>query len=186
MIYLVTDTFPRQQARTQRFTLGVPRSFQISPDGGRVAFLRSRGGADPVTCLWVLDVATGEERLIADPAELGTGARPTRRRRRAGSGPASGPSGIVVVRRRRRPADRRVRAGRPGLRGGPDRRAGPGARVRELGTLTPAADPRPDPAGRLVAYVHAGALRVIDLASGQDTAVAAPGRSRGRGHVRAG
>jgi hypothetical protein len=34
MIYLVTgtDTFPRQQARTRRFTLGVPRSFQISPD----------------------------------------------------------------------------------------------------------------------------------------------------------
>jgi dipeptidyl-peptidase 4 len=73
MIDLVTDTFPRQQARTQRFTLGVPRSFQVSPDGGRVAFLRSRGGADPVTCLWVLDVASGEERLIADPAEISPG-----------------------------------------------------------------------------------------------------------------
>ena len=42
----MTDSFPRQQARTQGFSLGVPRSFQISPDGSRVAFLRSRGGGD--------------------------------------------------------------------------------------------------------------------------------------------
>jgi dipeptidyl-peptidase-4 len=35
-----------------------------------VVFLRSRGGTDPVTCLWVLDVATGEERLVADPHQL--------------------------------------------------------------------------------------------------------------------
>ena len=61
-IQLVIDSFPAQLARTQRFTLGVPRSFQISPDGGRVAFLRSRGGADPLTCLWVLDLADGRER----------------------------------------------------------------------------------------------------------------------------
>jgi dipeptidyl-peptidase-4 len=187
MIYLVTDTFPRQHARTQRFTLGVPRSFQISPDGGRVAFLRSRGGTDPVTCLWVLDVATAEERLVADPAELGTGgetdpeekARRERFRERA--------SGIVAF-----AADASLRTAAFGLDGrvfaadltaGADGAPGPAggvvrkdtaARVRELGTLTPAADPRPDPTGRLVAYVHAGALRVIDLAGGRDTAVAAP------------
>ena len=176
MIYLVADTFPRQQARTQRFTLGVPRSFQISPDGSRVAFLRSRGGADPVTCLWVLDVATAEERLVADPAELGTGeadpeekARRERFRERA--------SGIVSF-----AADAALRTAAFGLGGrvyAADLTAAPGpaARVRELGTLTPAADPRPDPTGRLVAYVHSGALRVIDLASGQDTAVAAPGEA---------
>ena len=49
----MTENFPRQQARTRNFTLGLPRSFQISPDGERVAFLRSRGGGDPVNCLWV-------------------------------------------------------------------------------------------------------------------------------------
>ena len=48
----MTESFPRQQARTRRFTLGVPRSFRISPDGSRVAFLRSKTGTDPVTCLW--------------------------------------------------------------------------------------------------------------------------------------
>src|SRR5260370_1276753 len=69
----MTESFPRQQARTRHFTLGLPRSFQISPAGDRVAFLRSRGGDDPVNCLWVLDVATGAERLAADPAVLGGG-----------------------------------------------------------------------------------------------------------------
>ena len=66
----MADTFPRQQARTQRFTLGEPRTFTVSPDGQRVVFLRSAGGSDPLTCLWVLDVATGTERLLADPREL--------------------------------------------------------------------------------------------------------------------
>jgi len=68
----MTDSFPRQQARTQGFSLGAPRSFEISPDGSRVAFLRSQGGDDPVTCLWVLDTGTGTERLVADPAKAGT------------------------------------------------------------------------------------------------------------------
>src|SRR2546430_12643488 len=35
------------RSRTRRFTLGVPHEFRISPDGGRVAFLRSRRGDDP-------------------------------------------------------------------------------------------------------------------------------------------
>src|SRR6201993_483213 len=67
----MTETFPRQEARTRRFTLGVPRAFRVSPDGARVAYLRTRGGGDPVTCLWMLDVADGTERLVADPRTLG-------------------------------------------------------------------------------------------------------------------
>ena len=66
----MTESFPRQEARTRRFTLGVPRAFRVSPDGSRVAFLRSAGGADPVTCLWVLDVGSGRERLVADPRAM--------------------------------------------------------------------------------------------------------------------
>ena len=49
----MTDSFPRQQARTQRFTLGVPRNLTVSSDGTRVAFLRSGGPEDSVTALWV-------------------------------------------------------------------------------------------------------------------------------------
>ncbi|MHB1432596.1 MAG: S9 family peptidase, partial [Streptosporangiaceae bacterium] len=52
----MTESFPRQQARTQNFSLGAPRSFQVSPDGRRIVFLRSKGGSDPVTCLWALDL----------------------------------------------------------------------------------------------------------------------------------
>ena len=44
----MTESFPRRQARTRRFTLGAPRGFTITPDGDRVLFLRSRGGTDPV------------------------------------------------------------------------------------------------------------------------------------------
>ena len=35
-----------------------------------MAFLRSAGGDDPVNRLWVLEVASGAERLVADPATL--------------------------------------------------------------------------------------------------------------------
>ena len=66
----MSDTFPRQYARTQRFTLGEPRNVRVSDDGRRVAFLRSAGGSDPVTSLWVLDVDSGEERLVADGRQL--------------------------------------------------------------------------------------------------------------------
>src|SRR5262245_27133317 len=64
------DTFPRQYARTQRLTLGEPRNVTVSPDGRRVVFVRSQAGDDPVNCLWVLDVDSGEERLVADPLAL--------------------------------------------------------------------------------------------------------------------
>ncbi len=59
---MAEDSFPRQRARTRGFTLGAPRSFRVAEDGSRVAFIRSKAGDDPEGCLWVLDVATGEER----------------------------------------------------------------------------------------------------------------------------
>ena len=169
----MTDSFPRQQARTRGFSLGVPRSFQISPDGGRVAFLRSRGGTDPVTCLWVLDAGTGQEHLAADPAALAvTGddpaeekARRERSRERATgivafatddalNVAAFALAGQVYL------ADLTVPAG--------------GTTLRALPARAPALDPRPDPAGRRVAYVCEGALRVTDLATGDDTEIIGP------------
>jgi len=64
------EAFPHQQARTRRFTLGAPRNFTISPDGARVVFLRSPGGDDPRTSLWVYETLTGRERQIASPSAL--------------------------------------------------------------------------------------------------------------------
>jgi dipeptidyl-peptidase-4 len=66
----VADTFPRQYARTQRLTLGDPRDLTVTADGKRVVFARSRGGSDRVNCLWVADIDSGEERLVADPVAL--------------------------------------------------------------------------------------------------------------------
>ena len=168
----MTATFPRQTARTKNFTLGAPRSFQISADGETVLFLRSQGGTDPVTCLWALDIATGKERLIADPAQLGAADAaddPVEKARRERVRESA--SGIVSF------ATDRACTIATFLLGGAvyaaDLRAD-GSGVRPLGTRKPAADPRPDPTGRLVAYVSAGALRVHDLATGEDRALADP------------
>ena len=67
---MTTDSFPRQYARTRRFSLGEPRDLRISPDHSTVFFARSKSGSDPITCLWACDLNTGRERLIVDPSEL--------------------------------------------------------------------------------------------------------------------
>ena len=64
-------SFPRRQAVTRRFTLGAPRDIRVAGNGSLVMFLRSSGPEDPVNGLWAIDVATGDERLIVDPAALG-------------------------------------------------------------------------------------------------------------------
>ena len=66
------DTFPRQWARTRRGTLGDARDLTITPDGSTVYFLRARSTSDPVHLLWAVDTATGDERLVVDPAQLST------------------------------------------------------------------------------------------------------------------
>lgn len=67
-------SFPRQHARTQRFTLGAPRALAVAPDDSRVVFLRSRSGTDRTGLLWVYDLEGRREYPAADPAELLGGA----------------------------------------------------------------------------------------------------------------
>jgi dipeptidyl-peptidase 4 len=177
----MTESFPRQQARTRRFSLGVPRSFKVAPDGRRVAFLRSQGGGDPVTCLWQLHVDTGNEELLADPASLepaGEDLSPQEKARRERTREQAG--GIVGF-----ATDRAMSvaaftlAGRVFVASLPD---SPGARepgIRELGARSPALDPRPDPTGTRVAYVCGGALRVIGADGAGDTALADPAGTPG-------
>jgi dipeptidyl-peptidase 4 len=158
----MTESFPRQQARTRRFSLGAAHAFRVSPDGSRVAYLRTKGGTDPVTCLWVLDVGTGQERLAADPRTLGADEAdlpPQERARRERVREQAG--GIVAY-----ATDEAVTVAAFALSGRVYAvpLTGAGAPVREVVTRTPALDPRPDPAGRRLAYVCAGALRVTSLA----------------------
>ena len=192
----MTESFPRQQARTRRFTLGVPRAFTVSPAGDRITFLRGRSGTDPVTCLWLFDVGAGTERLIADPAVLSSSGDedlpPEEKRRRERVREQAG--GIVsyavdaAVRTAVFSLAGRVFAvdlvaaaaggdgtgGTAGGRGGPgaERTAEPGAggaaAARELTLQAPALDPRPDPSGRRVAYVSGGALRVANLGANDE------------------
>jgi dipeptidyl-peptidase-4 len=63
-------TYPRQTARSLRFTLGAPRNFAISPNGMRVLYVRSDGPFDRVGCLRSFDVHTGTDSLLADPAQI--------------------------------------------------------------------------------------------------------------------
>ncbi|GAB2590184.1 prolyl oligopeptidase family serine peptidase [Streptomyces capparidis] len=169
-------SFPRQLARTQRFTLGAPRSFTVSPDGERVVFLRSRSGTDRANLLWLLDLADpGDggpaERVAADATALLGGAReelsPEERARRERS--REGSAGIVGY-----ATDSAVELAAFTLSGRlfvAELRAGTAG---ELPVPGPVVDPRPSPDGRRVAYVAQGALRVVAADGTGDTAVAEP------------
>jgi dipeptidyl-peptidase-4 len=157
----VSESFPRQHARTQRFTLGEPRDVTVSRDGRRVVFLRSGGGDDPVTGLWVLDVGDASERLVADPRVLlddgGAGDLPDAeraRRERARESArgitayATDAAGTVAA----FALEGRLFVG--GLVSG---------RARPLDVDGPVVDPRPDPPATRVAYVSGPTLRVAEL-----------------------
>ena len=169
----MSESFPRLQARTRRFTLGVPRGFTISPDGRRVVFLRTRSGVDPVTCLWELDVETGDERLIADPRDINITTEdlpPEERARRERTREQAG--GIVAY-----STDRQVTLATFALSGDLYVTAlKDGGTSRRRDTPGPVIDPRPAPDGRRVAYVTGGELHVQDLESGEDLTLAAPER----------
>ncbi|MFD1829976.1 prolyl oligopeptidase family serine peptidase [Streptomyces desertarenae] len=181
-------SFPRQYARTQRFSLGVPRAFTVAPDGSRAVFLRSRSGTDRTGLLWVLDLPSGPgaggegaaERVVADPAALLGGAREElsaeERARRERS--REGSAGVVAY-----ATDAAVETAAFALSGRlftADLRT---ASVRELPVPGPVVDPRPAPDGRRIAYVAGGALRVADADGGADRALAGPEESPGGGRV---
>ncbi|HEX7247940.1 MAG TPA: DPP IV N-terminal domain-containing protein, partial [Actinomycetota bacterium] len=161
----MTDSFPRQYARTRGFNLGLPRAFRIADDGSRVAFLRTRAGDDTVAGLWVLDVATGEEREVYHPAaaEDQVTQEELDRRERARE-PQSGVTSYDAD------PDLRVAtfvaAGRLHIAD----LVGDGVRVLE--TAGPPFDARLDPTDARVAYETGGALRSIDVGSGVDSILA--------------
>ena len=165
-------SFPRQLARTQRFTLGVPHDFAITPDGSRIAFLRSQSGTDPVTCLWVRDIESGTERRVVDPQVLLAGGTeqlpPEERARRERTRQAA--RGVVTF-----ATDDAVRiavfalSGRLFVADLTDDGA-----VRELPVPGPVLDPHPDPTGTRIAYVAGGALHVVDVDGAGDRALAVP------------
>ena len=162
------DSFPRQVARTRRFTLGLPRSFTVAADGSRVAFLRSGGGEDPVTALWVFDVDARRERMVADPRAIG-----------------GREAGVPPEERSRRERAREYAEGIVGYSTDPNATVTAfdlgGAlyvadlvdgEVRRLPSGEQVFDPRIDPTGRRIAYVSGGALRVVGVGGEGDRVLA--------------
>ncbi|MGX1975581.1 prolyl oligopeptidase family serine peptidase [Streptomyces kronopolitis] len=151
--------FPRQFARTRRFSLGVPRQFTVSADGSRVLFVRTGSGTDPVGRLWQEE--DGKERLLADPALLvgnGCGEVPEEerlRRERARERAA----GVVSY-----AADGAARLVAFALSGALWAVRTDGGAPFSVPAAGPVVDPRPSPDGRHVAYVSRRCLHVVDLA----------------------
>ncbi len=168
----MTDTFPRQQARTRRFTLGAPRAFRVAPDESRVVFLRSTAGDDPVNRLWVHEVESGAVRMVADPHELLGDDDETlpaeERARRERAREAGG--GIVAY-----ATDAAVTVAVFSLGGRLYRTDLLRGETAGLPSQAGAFDPRPDPSGTTVAYVAAGSLHLTDLTRGDRSLAIADG-----------
>ena len=162
-------SFPREHARTRRFTLGVPRSFVVSPDGARVLFLRSASGVDPVTSLWSLQTSTGQERLLADAHTVGEqGEEPAaeRARRERARETAGGITAFAT--------DREVRLAAFALAGRLWTVEVDSGELVEHVSAGAVFDPRPSPDGGRIAHVVGDGLHVLDLVGGSG----APGATR--------
>ncbi|MER7111359.1 S9 family peptidase [Streptomyces sp. NPDC000229] len=156
-----TPEFPRQFARTRRFSLGVPGAFTVSPDGSRVLFVRTGSGSDTVGRLWLYE--DGEERLLADPSALGGDREEDvpvaeRVRRERAQVTSTGVVGYAV--------DRHARVAVFALGGALWAVRTDGGAPWRVPTAGPAVDPRPSPDGSLVAYVTEGAVRVVRTRGG--------------------
>lgn len=157
-----TDPFLALSARTGRFSYGAPRAVTFAADGSRLLALRSTGPEDPIERLWLLDLATRQEHLVADPTVLLPG--------RTGD-----PADLPALERRLR---ERVRLWAPGigsfaatadlsvavfaLDGRIFRTVTATGASTELTAVGPAFDPRPNGDGSVVAYVTDSALHLTD------------------------
>jgi dipeptidyl-peptidase-4 len=162
-------SFPRLLHRTHGFTLGRPASGTVSPDGRRALFLRTRGGEDPVQCLWSFDLASGAETLLADPllggapGEMSDQERIRRARERDLTAGIAGYTTDTAARLAAFTLNGRLYV--------TDTATGVSA---ELPAQTPVEDPRLAPSGELIGYVCDGALRVIGADGKDDRLLAAP------------
>jgi dipeptidyl-peptidase-4 len=151
----VRESFPRQSARTQRFSLGRPRSFTVAPDGSRVVFVRSSAGDDAVNRLWVMDLPAGEERMVFDPPSGDEELSPEERARRERAREAAG--GVVSY-----ATDRTVTRATLTLAGELRLIDLVSGRDQEWTPQSSVFDPRLDPAGARIAYVGDRALRLFE------------------------
>ena len=177
---MTVDSFPQQYARTQRLSLGEPRNISVSSDGKHVLFLRSSSGSDSVNKLWMLDVESGHEKLVANPnillgnedaENLPPEERARRERLREGAGGITsfnidrhGHQFVFTLSGRLFCGDLRT------------------FDIREVKTTGSVFDPRIAPTGDRIAHVSGKALRVVDL-EGQDFELVGPATLNEPEHV---
>jgi dipeptidyl-peptidase-4 len=168
----VTTSFPRQHARTRRFSLGVPRGFVSGegPDGPTVLFLRTDTGEDPVTHLWRHDVATGRTTKLLDAGDLDVDERDLPAEERARRERAREQAGGVVA----FAADTALTTVALAIGGRLVTVEVATGRWQLQPSAGPAFDPRPSPDGSAVAYHAADGLHLLSLPGGP----AAPGETR--------
>jgi dipeptidyl-peptidase-4 len=169
------DTYPRQSARTRRFSLGAPRDIRVGADGSRVTYLRSAKGDDPVNRLWVLalDAGSGKTREWRVPVPvlddgLDTTDLPAAEQARRERARESG-SGIVAY-----DADAALSRAAFALGGRLFVADLDGSAAREWPSSGEVFDPRLSPDGTKVAYVSGRTLRISDgavdrIVIGEDT-----------------
>jgi dipeptidyl-peptidase-4 len=124
-----------------------------------VVFLRSAAGDDPANRLWVLDVATGDERVVYDPRAAGDGDAQMTDAERARRERARETTGGVVAYATDRGVSKAVfvEGGRLHLA---DLLTGD---VVDVPTPGVPDDPRLDPTGARIAYVVDGSLHVHEI-----------------------
>ncbi|MCA1783775.1 MAG: prolyl oligopeptidase family serine peptidase [Intrasporangiaceae bacterium] len=157
--------FPRQLARTRRFTLGLPRAATVASDGRRVAYLRTATGEDPVTSLWEVvlhDDGTATEQRLVDAGSLtpedenlpdAERARRERAREQA--------VGITSY-----AADRALHLFAFALGGVLFTHDRPTGTTVAHPSAGPVFDPRPSPDGSRIAYLSGDGLHILELPAG--------------------
>jgi dipeptidyl-peptidase-4 len=167
----MTVSYPRLAARTLRFTLGIPRTITVSPDGGTVRFIRTPDGVTRAGQLWEHDVESGVETVLVDPVtllgdageELSAEERSRRERSRESA------AGVVAY-----DVDATGRWACLAL-SGQLWTVHLGARaVTALPSVGAVIDPRLDPTGRRIAYASGGSLRVIGVDGHDERALVSP------------
>ncbi len=167
----MTVSYPRLAARTLRFTLGIPRSLTISPDGRMVRFIRTPDGATRTGQLWEYDVATASETLLVDPdnllgergERLSTAERSRRERSRESA------AGVVDY-----DVDDTGRWACFALSGQLWNVDLDARTVHSLPSVGAVIDPRLDPTGQVIAYASGGELRIIGVDGTGERALVSP------------
>jgi dipeptidyl-peptidase-4 len=167
----MTVSYPRLAARTQRFTLGIPRNITVSPDGRTVRFIRTPDGVSRTGQLWEHDVESGTESLLVDPVALlgdeGEQLSPEERSRRERSRESA--AGLISY-----DVDDTGRWACFALSGRLWALHLGAKAVTALPSVGAVIDPHLDPTGRRIAYASGGSLRVIGIDGEDERALVSP------------